>query len=264
MIARKFAFISSLALAVAAAGCLSVYEVGIETPIQAKIDVSAFQKVLVVGFVSGGTKVVDTNAETVRLLKSQLRTKSELKVVDADPLALADEVDKRRKAAGQPPIIASPTPTSDANLLAIKDQKDLKLYADALTDEDWKAYWRKLGEQYQSPLIVTGSILFSETSSSGMQSTVKTTQDATGRPIYTEDRQFVDKKGFSIDPTFVFIDSRTGNQLYSETYHQDVSYTNSQNTPPLSSYFELMDKVIPSFLQTLSTQKIKGTRLLLK
>ena len=37
-------------------------------------------------------------------------------------------------------------------------------------------------------------------------------------------------------------------------------YPASQNTPALSSYFELMDKLLPNFLNTLSTQKIKGTR----
>jgi hypothetical protein len=32
----------------------------------------------------------------------------------------------------------------------------------------------------------------------------------------------------------------------------------------LSSYFELMDDVIPRFLNVLSTQKVRGTRVLLK
>ena len=51
-----------------------------------------------------------------------------------------------------------------------------------------------------------------------MERTIQPTQDATtGRSSYTEGKQFVDKKGFAIDPTFVFIDSRTGDQLYSET-----------------------------------------------
>ena len=61
-------------LAVACGG--ELFEIPIETPIQAKLDVSAFQRVLVAGFVAGGTDDVDTNQETVRLLRSQLRTKS--------------------------------------------------------------------------------------------------------------------------------------------------------------------------------------------
>jgi hypothetical protein len=52
--------------------------------------------------------------------------------------------------------------------------------------------------------------------------------------------------------------------LYTETYHEEALYPPDQNTPALSSYFELMDKLLPSFLNTLSTQKIRGTRVLLK
>ena len=66
------------------------YEIPIETPIQPKLDVSAFQRVLVAGFVAGGTEDVDANQETVRLLRSQLRTKSSMKVIDADVLPLID------------------------------------------------------------------------------------------------------------------------------------------------------------------------------
>ena len=65
-------------------------------------------------------------------------------------------------------------------------------------------------------------------------------------------------------PKFIFIDGRTGAQLYSETYHEESLYPSTQNTPALSSYFELMDKLLPSFLNTLSTQKIRGSRVLLK
>ena len=48
------------------------YEIPIETPIQPKMDVTPFQRVLVAGFVAGGTEDVDANQETVRLLRSQL------------------------------------------------------------------------------------------------------------------------------------------------------------------------------------------------
>jgi hypothetical protein len=257
MTGRTSVAISSLALVLAAAGCLSTYEVGIETPIQAKIDVSAFQRVLVAGFVSGGSRAVDTNAETARLLKSQLRMKSDLKVVDTDVLQLVAEVDKRRAAAGDPPIPDPHSPTE----LKIKDAKDLQPYEPIFNDT---AYWRRLGEEYQSPLIVTGTILFTETAKSGVQSSVTPTQDTAGRTTYTETRQMVDKKGFIIVPKFIFIDGRTGAQLYTETYNQEVLYNSTQNTPPLSSYFELMDKVLPSFLNTLSNQKIKGVRTLMK
>src|ERR687891_374984 len=92
MTARSAATASSfiVACALALAGCTGFYEIPIETPIQPKMDVTAFQRVLVAGFISGGSEDVDANLETVRLLRSQLRTKSELRVIDADVLPLME------------------------------------------------------------------------------------------------------------------------------------------------------------------------------
>src|SRR5262245_40137522 len=95
----------ALLTAVAAAGTLacgaSYFEIPIETPIQPKLDVSAFQRVLIAGFVTGGTDEVDANQETVRLLRSQLRSKSSLKVIDADVMALADIAQEQNKSASE-------------------------------------------------------------------------------------------------------------------------------------------------------------------
>ena len=85
----------SCVLAVGLAGCASFYEIPIETPIAAKLDVSAFQRVFIAGFISGGTDDVDGNLETVRLLRSQLRMKSNLRVVDADVLPLMESASGR-------------------------------------------------------------------------------------------------------------------------------------------------------------------------
>ena len=60
----------AVALTLAASGCVSFYEIPIETPIQAKLDVTPFQRVHVVGFIAGGSDDVDANLETVRLLES--------------------------------------------------------------------------------------------------------------------------------------------------------------------------------------------------
>jgi hypothetical protein len=59
------AAVSALAAALAIGCGTSFYEIPIETPIQPKMDVSPFQRVLVAGFVSGGTEDVDANQETV-------------------------------------------------------------------------------------------------------------------------------------------------------------------------------------------------------
>src|SRR3954449_12828507 len=101
MTARSAATASSfiVACALALAGCTGFYEIPIETPIQPKMDVTAFQRVLVAGFISGGSEDVDANLETVRLLRSQLRTKSPLRVIEAEVLPLAEMAADKAKAA---------------------------------------------------------------------------------------------------------------------------------------------------------------------
>jgi hypothetical protein len=93
---RKLAAAAVAAFALAAAGCgVSYLEIPLETPIQPKLDVTAFQRVLIAGFVAGGTDDVDANQETVRLLRSQLRSKSSLRVIDADVMELREVAQDR-------------------------------------------------------------------------------------------------------------------------------------------------------------------------
>jgi hypothetical protein len=261
MSAKTVVAIASLALTVGASSCLRFYDIGIETPIQAKLDVSSFQRVLILGFLAGGSKDVDPNTETVRLLRSQLRTKSDLKVIDSDVLSLVDEVDKRRRASGETPAVAATTPAADADEPKIKTEKDLQEYETIFADVD---YWKKIGEEYQAPLIITGSILFTDVQRSGMARSSNEQIDQYGRRTVTSNQRFEDRKGYALVPKFIFIDGRTGVQLYSESFREETLYSASNNTPPLSSYFELIDRLLPGFLSTLSTQKIKGTRTLLR
>src|SRR5882672_782760 len=143
--------LSSIAAILLIAGCTNYYEIPVETPIKPKLDVSAFQRVLVAGFLAGGTDDVDGNLETTRLLRSQLRTKSELRVIDTDVLPLmevaAEEVgateakaepartdpaaegksdaktDARTEARGEAPQPATPDKPA-----TIKVSKDLEPY----------------------------------------------------------------------------------------------------------------------------------------
>src|SRR4026208_1184100 len=102
MTARNAATIVSLTLLAFVSGCTNFFEVPIETPLSPKMDVAAFRRVLVAGFISGGTDDVDANLETVRLLRSQLRTKSGLRVIEADGLPPPALAAHQEKAAAAP------------------------------------------------------------------------------------------------------------------------------------------------------------------
>lgn len=253
MTVRLAATIASLGAALLVAGCTTFYEIPIETPIQPKLDVSAFQRVLVAGFIAGGTDDVDANLETVRLLRSQLRSKSGLRVIEADILPLLDLAhDAARDGNGH----------SESSLPErIRDEKDLASYEQVFANVD---YWRRIGEEFQNPLIVTGTVLFVPHQRSGFVTREQEVYDQFGRRRVQPVRTYMERKGFILRPKFVFIDGRTGTTLYSESFREEVLYSAQQNTPALSSYFELMDRLVPTFLNTLSMQKVRGSRVLLK
>ena len=291
---RNVAAVVSLVALCAAVGCTNFYEIPIETPIQPKMDVTPFSRVLVAGFISGGTDDVDGNLETVRLLRSQLRSKSSLRVIEAEVLPLADLARDPANAAGstagastpggspsgpattsaippveplpssgtvdggQQPTQPAPAPEADGK---IRTEKDLERYQGIFNNA---AFWKKVGQEYQNPLIVTGTVLFTNTQSSGFVTTNREMIDPLGRRIVVPQRAYMERKGFIIEPRFIFIDGRTGAVLYSDRFHEEILYSAQQQTPALSSYFELMDRLIPSFLGALSAQRIRGTRVLLK
>jgi hypothetical protein len=246
-------------VAASAAGCLTFVEVPVETPIKPKIDASPFARVYVAGFISGGSEDVDTNLETVRLLRSQLKNKSGLRIIEADVLPLMETA---AKPAGDAPAPAAPASgQGDPAKPVIRDERELQPFEKIFEDKD---YWKKVGEEYQGPLIVTGSVFFVPHQRSGYVQKEQEVYDAFGRRSVVPVRTYMDRKGFILKPKFVFIDGRTGETLYSETFREEILYNAEQSTPALSSYFELMDRLLPSFLTTLSSQTIRGTRILLK
>ena len=273
---RNAAAIASLAVLCGSMACTNFYEIPIETPIQPKMDVSSFNRVLVAGFIGGGTDDVDANLETVRLLRSQLRTKSNLRVIEAEVLPLVEMARDQSKPAASdapsavapdspapvPPLPEPPAPTAAPEQdPRIRGEKDLERYHGIFADVE---FWKKIGEEHQNPLIVTGTVLFTPYQSNAFVTRNIESYDSLGRRIVTPVRTYMERRGFILSPNFIFIDGRTGAQLHSEKMREEILYTAQQNVPALSSYFELMDRMIPSFLSTLSTQKIRGTRVLLK
>jgi hypothetical protein len=264
MTARSRKTVGSLLLALAGglAGCTSYFEIPIETPIQPKLDIGAFQRVFVAGFIAGGSEEVDGNLETVRLLRSQLRTKGGLRVIDAEALPLTDLAQQLLEPPANSAPPASPADTTaEHQLPPIKEEKDLEAYERVFSNVD---YWKKIGEEHQNPLIVTGTVLFMPHQSSGFVQREQEVYDSFGRRRVVPVRTYMERKGFILRPTFVFIDGRTGETLHSETFREQILYNQNNSTPALSSYFELMDRLLPTFLNTLSAQKIRGTRVLLK
>jgi hypothetical protein len=141
----------------------------------------------------------------------------------------------------------------------IKDAKDLEPYEHVFADvEYWKKDRRGIpepadrdrhGHVHAAPAVGHRA---------ARRRSVRLVRPPPRRPV----RTYMERKGYILQPKFIFIDGRTGTVMHSENFREEVLYNANQSTPALSSYFELMDRLIPSFLSTLSSQKIKGTRVL--
>jgi hypothetical protein len=270
--------IASLMVVTAVSGCTNLlYEIPVETPLEPKLDVSGFQRILIAGFVVGGTQDVDANLETARLLKSQLRTNSDLDVVDAEVIELVTVAEEQagfvaprggsgrdRKISAIDDLETTEADPENPNAEPADTQlseEDLEAYEQIFADA---SYWRQLGEEYQNPLIVTGTIHFAPYERSGMVSREREVYDSFGRRQVAPTRAYLERRGYVLSPKFIFIDGGTGATLYTEQLREEILYDARQNTPALSSYFELMDRLLPSFLGTLSSESIRGTRILLR
>lgn len=240
----------ALATACAAQGCASALEVPIETPLKSKLDVSKFRRVLVAGFVTDLVdEGIDLAPETARLLQNQLRSVSKLQVIEPDRAPLNQALAKAFKV-------------SEDVRVTREDRDRYRAEGERLLQDS--AFWRKLGEEYQNPLIVTGKLTFEEQNRSGFQQETAVARDPrTGRLREVRGNRYAERKAFNLSADFSFIDGATGRLLHKERFSEEVVYGEEQKVSPLSSYFELMDRLLPNFLGVISPQKIRGTRVLL-
>src|SRR5207247_11456657 len=118
----------------------------------------------------------------------------------------------------------------------IKDEKDLEQYERLFANT---AYWKRIGEEFQNPLIVTGTVLFTNRSASGFVQRDTEVYDQYGRRRVIPTRTYMERKGFMLRPKFVFIDGRSGATMYSESYREEILYNAQQNRPAPSSSFDL-------------------------
>jgi len=240
-----------VAAAVVAAGCTSMLEVPVDTPLQSKLDVSGFRRILIAGFVTDlEDSDVDLSAETSRLLQNQLRSNTQLQVLEPDRPPLQSALEVALEKIGEGGSYSS-------------DEKvQFRLEADRLLQDP--EFWRKMGEEYQQPLIVAGRLDFESQNRSGFQPDERVVRSSSGQPSLVRSSRFMERKGYVLSADFYFIDSKTGELLHKERFSEEVLYAEDQRISPLSSYFELMDRLLPNFLGVLTPQRIRGTRVLLR
>jgi len=248
---RARAVLLPAALASLLGGCASMIEVPVETPLQSKLDVSKFRRILIAGFVTDlEDSDVDLSSETARLLQNQLRSNTRLQVLEPDRPPLQDALERALEKLGE------------QGRYNREEKEAFRLEADKLLQDP--EFWRKMGEEYQQPLIVAGRLDFQSQNRSGFQPEERVVRTPAGQPALVRGNRYMERKGFTLSADFFFIDSKTGETLHKERFSEEVLYSEDQRVSALSSYFELMDRLLPNFLGVITPQRIRGTRVLLR
>jgi hypothetical protein len=232
-------------------GCSSMLEVPVDTPLQSKLDVSGYRRILIAGFVTDlEDSDVDLSAETSRLLQNQLRSNTQLQVLEPDRPPLQSALETALEKIGE------------GGSYSRDEKEQFRLEADRMLQDP--EFWRKMGEEYQQPLVVAGKLDFESQNRSGFQPDERPVRNAAGQPSLVRGSRFMERKGFVLSADFYFIDTKTGETIHKERFSEEVLYAEDQRISPLSSYFELMDRLLPNFLGVLTPQRIRGTRVLLR
>jgi len=245
--------LAALALAVVVSGCATYVEVPVETPLQSKIDVATFRRVLIAGFVVDPSAEADVElqSETVRLLQNQLRAHTKLQVLEPDRPPLLEALDKAMESK------------APGGHYTASEREQYRLEGERVLQD--AEYWRKIGEEYQNPLVVSGRMGFDVQNRSGFESEERVERvPGTNRSRLVRGNRYLERKAYGLTAEFVFLDGKTGQVLHREKFTEEVLYGEEQKVSPLSAYFELMDRLLPNFLGIVSPQRIRGQRILLR
>ena len=262
---RRPAVPAAAAAALALSGCAvgPYVEVPIEIPIEAKLDLSTYGRVLVGSFVTQCNENLDLDAETSRLLRNQLRLNSRLGVIEAEVEPLGDFSDAALESSG----LEDRFDEMAADAVAVGDgeisrQEWIDLEQDKLLEDD--EYWRQLGEEFEEPLIVSGRLRFAAEERSGFSRRDRYVRDAFNRPQLVRSTQFQERNAYTLTAEFYFIDGSNGRTIHRERFTEEVIFGRDEESSALSSYFELMDRILPNFLSIVTPQTFRGTRMLLR
>ena len=225
------------------AGCTAADTYKIQIPMPPDQNLLGFRRVLVAGFLADRSNQMDLNEETARFLRARLRAETSLSVFESEPLDLA---------------AVSPLTGRQSEALAATFQRtNLKRGTDSAelrADDAVFAnvpFWRRLGEEYLEPLIVTGTVLFEPAAARLEQRTIGR------RTIYVWHR------GFSLSLRLIIIIGQTGEIINSVALRKLTAHASTAREGELSLYFKLMERTMPSVLEALGPQANRY-RVLLK
>lgn len=162
-------------------------QVTIQVPVTARIEMSKFNSIFVVGFATNRetNEKFDLNRETITFLRNELKGRTPLQVLD---------------------------PEDEPSL----DSADDAIFVD-------EGYWQRLGARFPGALLVTGKVRLSSERRSGFRT--EEVVSPTGIPVRVQ--RFREGRFIILDMDLHFIDGSTGRSLQQEGFHEELMYENA-------------------------------------
>jgi hypothetical protein len=220
--------VASVALAIAIAGCATPRGAEVRLPAVQNAGYKGFHRVLVAGFVARGVHEVEVNQETARLLRMRLRSGAAMGVIETAPFDLGNRVG----------VSHVPARNSGETSRACTDARtEIGPECNAVFGD--REVWRRIGEEYGEPLIVTGVVVFEAAAPRYHERAIGR---RTARLLLP---------GFRLRFHLIVISGRTGEIIDSVALRPVTAHAAGPREGALTLYFRLMDRIVPSILTTL-------------
>jgi len=198
-------------------------EVTVPLPIPPRLKLDGIKTILVASFRVNDSVLVDVNRELVRYLRSEFRKHSGFEIQPVNP----------------PP--------------AIPEQTLEEMAQNA-------AFFRWLGRENGSDLIVTGAMRYTRRDASGFQDT-DIVSESTGQRVRRQ--QFVEQEEFTFELDVLYFEGATGALLFRDRLRRQAVFRGSANDP-ISAFYELGSSIAGAVIAAVSTRTRTDPRLLFK
>lgn len=170
--------------------------VPVKLPLPPRLDISKNESLLVAGFLSNETDLLDTGHEIVRFLRTEFHKRTGLLVRDVTP----------------PPAVPE------------QPVEDFVRNAE---------FWKHLGRTYDADLVISGVVNFTRRDASGFGD-VDSISPVTGQKVRRT--QYVEQEEFRYDVEVFFFDGKTGALLFRDRFQRSAVYRGQSNDPITAFY----------------------------
>lgn len=200
-----------------------VVEVAVSLPVPPRLKLDDVKTILVASLIVNDSDLVDVNREVVRFLRNEFRKHTAFTIQNITP----------------PPAVPEQT------------LEDMAKNAE---------FFRWLGHEHGSDVIVTGAVRFSKRDASGFEN-VDIVSATTGQKV--RQTAFVEKEEFAFELDALYFRGADGSLLFRDRVQRQAIFRGKANDP-ISAFYELGNSIAGDVLSVVASRTRTDQRLLFK